>query len=107
MFYDELSMFLELSKYKEDILVNFKYSKRRDFKYFLKNNFIFKRLYSDEDIVCFFNLFFNCLDSKGVKVIYLVEEFLEFKNNRLKDIVEFYVVYIDDIMICGSMVFNF
>ncbi|TQW85188.1 GNAT family N-acetyltransferase, partial [Clostridioides difficile] len=33
MFYDELSMFLELSKYKEDILANFKYSKRRDFKY--------------------------------------------------------------------------
>ncbi len=53
MFYDELSMFLELSKYKEDILANFKYSKRRDFKYSLKNNLTFKRLYSDEDIVCF------------------------------------------------------
>ncbi|MDL0417632.1 GNAT family N-acetyltransferase, partial [Clostridioides difficile] len=75
--------------------------------YSLKNNLTFKRLYSDEDIVCFFNLLSNCLDSKGAKVIHSVEELLEFKNNRLKDIVEFYAVYIDDIMICGSMVFNF
>lgn len=107
MFYDELSMFLELNKYKEDILSNFSYSKRRDFKYSLKNNLIFKRVYDDKDVISFFELLSNCLDRKGAKLIHSIEELLDFKNNRLKDIVEFYAVYIGDIMICGSMVFNF
>ncbi|EQF29134.1 femAB family protein [Clostridioides difficile CD160] len=107
MFYDELSMFLELNKYKENILKNFSYSKRRDFKYSLKNNLTFKRLYDDKDVISFFELLSNCLDRKSAKLIHSIEELLDFKNNRLKDIVEFYAVYIDDIMICGSMVFNF
>ena len=105
--YDEISCYIDFEAYKEDIPSNFTAGRRRDYKYSLKNNPEFKKLESDEAVGQFYNILCENLQKFDAKPVHSLEELLEFKNERLKDEVEFYGVYVENKMIAGSMVFLF
>ena len=105
--YNELSLYIDLKKYDSIIENNFSASKRRDYKYSLKNNLICKKLKNDYEINDFYNLLILSLTNHNTKPAHSLEELLDFKKNRFSDIVEFYGVYYKDNLIAGSMVFNF
>ena len=105
--YNELSLYIDFKKYDSIIENNFSASKRRDFKYSLKNNLQFKKLKNDYEINDFYKLLILSLTNHNTKPVHSLEELLDFKKNRFTDIVEFYGVYYKDNLIAGSMVFNF
>lgn len=104
---NELSLYIDFSKYLPIIENNFSASKRRDLKYSLKYNLQFKVLVTDEEVNCFYKLLVESLKKHNTKPVHSLEELLNFKNIRFKDIVKFYGVYYKDNLIAGSMVFNF
>lgn len=59
------------------------------------------------EIELFYNILCDNLKKFNSKPVHILEELIDFKKNRLKDIVDFYGVYKDDILIAGSMVFKF
>lgn len=105
--YDEISCYIDFDNYNEDIIFNFTAGRRRDYRYSLKNELSFKKLETDIEIENFYNILCDNLKKFGAAPVHSLDEILEFKNERLTDIVEFYGVYKDDRMIAGSMVFLF
>lgn len=105
--YNELSLYIDFKKYDPIIENNFSSSKRRDLKYSFKNNLQFKILKDDSEVSDFYKLLVLSLTNHNTKPVHSLEELLDFKNNRLSNIVEFYGVYYNEKMIAGSMVFNF
>ncbi len=105
--YDEISFHIDFKEYKEDVISNFTASRRRDYKYSLKNNLEFKELTTINEIELFYNILCGNLNKFDSKPVHSLEELIDFKENRLKDIVDFYGVFQDDILIAGSMVFKF
>lgn len=105
--YDELSCYIDFAQYKEDILSNFSSGRRRDYKYSLKNDLVFRRLDDRVDIEDFYRILRENLQKFGAAPVHSLEELLEFKEKRLRDIVEFYGVFQENRMIAGSMVFLF
>lgn len=105
--FDELSSYINLIKYKQDIISNFTASKRRDYKYSLKNNLKFLKLESYEEISGFHSILCDNLKKYHKKPVHSLEDLMNFKETRLKNIVDFYGVYYDEILVAGSMVFRF
>ena len=105
--YDELSFVIDYKTYNKDILSNFDNQRKRGTKKALKNNLRFKRLQYDEEIETFYLLLENNLKKFNTKPVHSLKELLDFKNERLPEIVEFYGVFENNEMIAGSMVFNF
>ena len=105
--YDEISCYIDFEYYKEDIPSNFTVGRRRDYKYSLKNNPEFKKLESDEEVSQFYDILCKNLQKFNAKPVHSLEELLGFKNERLKNEVEFYGVYVENKMIAGSMIFLF
>lgn len=103
----ELNFYLPLEKYKEDILVNFTSGKRRDYRYSIKNNLLFKKLDFDNEVKNYYFILNENLTQLGLTCIHTCDELLEFKNERIKDEVEFYGVFYRNEMIAGSMIFIF
>ena len=106
-YYDELSFYVDCKKLPDDIISAFSSGRRRDYKYSLKNGFEFKKLEKDSEIEEFYNLLLGNLKKFNKKPVHSLDEILEFKNSRLKNIVEFYGVYQQNKMLSGSMVFKF
>lgn len=105
--YTELSLYIDFDNYSPVIENNFSASKRRDLKYSLKYNLEFRTLETDDEVDDFYNLLLKSLEKHNTKPVHSLEELLEFKNIRFKDIVKFYGVYYKNNLIAGSMVFNF
>lgn len=105
--YDELSFYIDFNEYKEDIISNFSASRRRDYKYSLKNNLEFIKLETNEEIELFYNILCNNLMKFGSEPVHTLKELFDFKENRLNNIIEFYGVYLQNTLIAGSMVFKF
>lgn len=105
--YDELSCYIDFASYQEDIAANFTSSRRRDYKYAIKNKLTFRKLASREEIGCFYQLLCDNLKKFDAKPVHSLEEILEFHEERLKELVEFYGVYNKEQMIAASMVFLF
>lgn len=105
--YDELSCYIDFACYQEDIASNFTSGRRRDYHYSLKNELEFRQIRLEEEIECFYQILCNNLRKFDAKPVHSLEELNEFQKVRLKDIVEFYGVFLDGRMIAGSMVFLF
>lgn len=105
--YDEISCYIDFNNYQENVLSNFTYGRRRDYKYSLRNNLEFRMIDKEEEIRSFYNILCDNLKKYDTAPVHSLEELLEFKENRLPNIVEFYGVFWKEQMIAGSMVFNF
>lgn len=105
--YDQLSCYIDFARYNDDVVSNFTSGKRRDYKYSLKNGLTFRRLDKDSEVRDFYGILCGNLQKFDAKPVHSLEELLEFKNERLKDVTAFYGVFYEERMIAGSMVFLF
>lgn len=105
--FEELSCYIDFRDYKDDIASNFSSGRRRDYKYSLKNELSFKMLQTSSEIEAFYEILCGNLRKFDAKPVHTLEQMLEFKEHRLKDVVEFYGVFHEERMIAGSMVFLF
>lgn len=105
--YSELSFYINCETLPDDIISGFTAGRRRDYRYSLKHDLIFKKLEEDSQIEDFYGVLCNNLKKHGVFPVHTLDELLEFKHDRLKEYVDFYGVYLGDKMVAGSMVFCF
>lgn len=105
--YDEISFYIDFEDYNADIASNFSSSRRRGYKYSLKNELYFRELKEDKEIEDFYNILCDNLKKHNTKPVHTLNELLEFKNKRLTEVVKFYGVFCKDKMISGSMMFLF
>lgn len=105
--YNELNYYMRLERYQEDILSQFSSSKRRDFRYSLKNDLTFKELTTPEAIKDFYGVLQLNLEKLGLTSVHTYNELLELKQERFNKNIEFYGVYKGEQIIAGSMIFLF
>ena len=105
--YDELNYYMHLDRYREDVLAQFSSSKRRDYRYSLKNDLVFRPLETKEEIAAFYEVLKLNLAKLGLNAVHSLEDLYDLKFNRFDDKIQFYGVYLEDKMIAGSMIFVF
>lgn len=105
--YNELNFYLDLEKYTDNIEEQFSSSKRRDYRYSLRNNLEFHKLNNVEEIGLFYQVLCTNLKSLGLACIHTLDELVDFHNNRLTREVEFYGVFLNKKIIAGTMLFYF
>lgn len=105
--YTELNYYMSMKRYQEDILAQFSSSKRRDYRYSLKNNLVFKELCNDWEIEQFYEVLQLNLKKLGLSSVHSLEDLKDLKFNRFNERIHFFGVFKDDIMIAGSMIFFF
>jgi hypothetical protein len=105
--YSELSTYIDFETYKQEIKTNFSHRQKRNLKYSLKHALQFKKITDDNDIYFFYKILEKNLEKFNAKPVHTINELLDFKNNRLKDIIEFYGVYFEGKMISAAMTFKF
>lgn len=105
--YNELNYCMRLDRYRQDVLAQFSSSKRRDYRYSLKNNLQFRQLETREEIAAFYEVLKLNLAKLGLHAVHTLEDLYDLKFNRFDDKIRFYGVYLEDKMIAGSMIFVF
>ena len=105
--YNELNYYMHLDRYKADVLAQFSSSKRRDYRYSLKNELVFRALQTAEEIAAFYEVLKLNLAKLGLNAVHTLEDLYDLKFNRFDDKIQFYGVYLEDKMIAGSMIFIF
>lgn len=103
--YNELNFYMQVAKYKEDVISVFSSSKRRDYRYSLKNNLEFKELFEKQQIAEYYEILLKNLKKLGAPVVHSLDDLLDLKTNRIYDFMRFYGVYFEGKMIAGSVVF--
>lgn len=105
--YNELNYYLPLERYQEDILAPFSSSKRRDYRYSLKNDFTFCRLDTKEEIAAYYQVLLMNLRKLGLNPVHTLEDLYDLRFNRFPERIRFYGVYKDEKIVAGSMLFYF
>lgn len=105
--FDEVSFYIDVQHAPEDLLSILTSSRRRDYRYSLKNNLKFRHLDTNEEIVDFYAILIKNLEKFNAKPVHTIEELIELKRNRLTDIIDFYGVFYEDKMVAGTMLFYF
>ena len=105
--YNELNYFMHLDRYRTDVISQFSSSKRRDYRYSLKNPLQFKLLETQEEIAQFYEVLKLNLAKLNLHAVHSLEDLYNLKFNRFDDQIQFYGVYLEEQMIAGSMIFVF
>ncbi len=105
--YNELNYYMHLDRYREDALAQFSSSKRRDYRYALKNPFTFRLLQTREEVADFYRVLQLNLQKLGLKAVHTLEDLYDLKYERFPEQIRFYGVYLDDTLVAGSMIFIF
>lgn len=106
--YSEICFYVDIKNAPEDLLSILNSSRRRAYKYSCRNNLIYRRMDSREEIADFYKILSENLKKFAVKPVHTFKELIDFKENRLSDIVDFYGVYTsDNRLIAGTMLFYF
>lgn len=103
----EVGFFIDLAVNAENIEEKFEKLKRRKLNKAIKQNLLFKKIEKDSEIEEFYDVLSDNMLKFDTMPVHSLDDLLEFKNVRLKNLVSFYAVYKDETMIAGSMVFNF
>lgn len=105
--YSELSTYIDFSNgYSQEIQCNFNYRQKRNLKCALKIDMDFKRIESFEEIRNFYSILEKNLLKFKTKPVHTLDELIDFKDNRLKNYIDFYGVYYRDEIIAGTMIFK-
>ena len=105
--FDEVSFYVDIEHAPEDMLSILTASRRRGYRHSLKNDLEFRRVETDEEIAEFYAILVKNLEKFGTKPVHTVDELLEFKRQRLTDIVDFYGVFYQGKIVAGTMLFYF
>lgn len=105
--YTELNYYMNLAKYQDDILMQFSSSKRRDYRYSLKNELEFKELTQISDIKDYYEVLQLNLKKLGLSAVHQFEDLIDLKFNRFMERIRFFGVYKEEKIIAGSMIFLF
>jgi len=105
--YDEIAFYLKCADIPEDGLSMMSSSRRRDYRYSLKNDFRIERLETDDQVEVFYSILEENLKKFNTSPVHTLQELLDFKNYRLPDTVRFYGVFDEDEMVAGAMLFDF
>ncbi|MCR5204103.1 MAG: GNAT family N-acetyltransferase [Lachnospiraceae bacterium] len=105
--YNEIAFFLKCNNLPEDGMSMMSASRRRDYKYSLKNDFRIECLKTDEQVKEFYMILEENLKKFDTVPVHSVEELLDFKNHRLSDLVRFYGVFEENRLVAGTMLFDF
>lgn len=103
----ELGYYVDFGDYNKDIVSNFSSSRRRDYRYSLKNDLIFRQLKTEKEIQDFYNVLCDNYTKFHKIPVHTLEELLDLKYSRIPQNVDFYGVYLQDRLMAGSMVFLF
>jgi len=104
---NELSFYIDCEALGDDITASWSSGRRRDLRYSMKNGLSFRKLESDEELHRFYTILGDNLARHGTYPVHTVEELKDFRDNRLRDEVDFYGVFLDDRFLAGSMLFYF
>ena len=91
--FKELSTYIDLDTYKEDILSNFAQGKRTNVHNCVKEGLLTKELEADEEIKVFYDILCENLSKYDTKPVHTLQELLELKKNRLKSECGFYGLF--------------
>lgn len=105
--YDELNYYMVMERYREDVTAPFTSSKRRDYRYSLKNGLFFRKLDTKEEIAAYYQVLLMNLKKLELPVVHSLDDLFDLKFNRFDERIEFYGVFTDDELIAGSMLFYF
>jgi len=105
--YKEISTYIDLSSYNEDIKKNFTSGQKENLRHSMKHELEFKQIFTDEEINKFYIVLCDNLAKFNTSPIHTANELIDFKQNRLKNIILFFGVYFGNEMIAGSMLFKF
>ncbi len=105
--YCELSLYVDLEQAPEDLLAALSSSRRRDYRYSLSHDLVFRRLETDEEIRQFHSMLSNNLLKFNARPVHTPEEMLLLKRDTLPDETDFYGAFYGDRMIAGTMLFYF
>lgn len=103
----EVGYYIDSSCYDNDIISNLSSSRRRDYRYSLKNQFSFREFFLKEEIGLFYEILLDNYKKFNKHPVHKLDELIEFHESRLMDLVRFFGVYYDRKMIAGAMVFCF
>lgn len=103
----EVGYYIDQNCYNSDIISNLSSSRRRDYKYSLRNQFSFRELFLKEEIGEFYNILLDNYKKFNKNPVHKLDELIEFHESRLKNLVRFFGVYHNNKMIAGAMVFCF
>ena len=104
---NELSFFIDCKKIDEDITKTWVVGRRRDYKYSLRNNLVFRKLNGDDELLEFYEMLKENLSRHGTKPVHTLEELKEFRDTRLINNVDFYGVFYQKELAAGTMLFYF
>ena len=104
---EELSLYVDFSTYKEDIIKNLSQGKRTDVNNCIKEGMYFAEIESDEDIERFYELLCRNLEKYDAKPVHTLEELRKLKYSVLKEKCEFWGIYLGKKLIAGGMLFLF
>lgn len=105
--FKELNLYIDFSKYKENILSNFSQGKRTNINNCKKKGVTFKKLNERSEINTFYNILCQTLQKYNRLPVHNLDELLLLKDEILLNECEFYGAFLDDEMIAGSMMFYF
>lgn len=104
----ELGFYIDLEGASPSgVTEGFSASRRRDLRKALQNGMTFRELEGEGEIREFYGLLEANMRKFSRRPVHTLEELLDFKRERLKDIVSFYGVFYEGQMIAGGMAFDF
>lgn len=105
--YNEVSFIVYTGSINDDLLAKMSGSRRRDYRYSLRNELKFQELRTKTEIEQFYNILCKNLLRFETTPVHTIDELFDFKEKRLVNIVNFYGVYYHELLIAGAMLFKF
>ncbi len=105
--FNELNYYMHLERYKDNVISQFSSSKRRDYRYSLKQGLKFKKLETKAEMAAYYDILLKNLTKFNARAVHSLENLYDLRFNRFQDRIEFYGVYLENKMIAGSMIFIF
>ena len=103
----EIGFFLDLSTLPDNYQNSFEKLRKRKLNKARRENLWFKKLSDEKEIGTFYEVLQDNMKKFNTVPVHTLSELLNFKQQRLRNVVSFYGVYHGKKMIAGSMVFSF
>lgn len=105
--FSALSLIVDYAHFNDNVYSNLSQGKRTDVNNCKKAGMICRKIEADEEIKTMYSILCKTLEKYNAKPVHTIEELLDFKNERLRNNVAFFGIYLEDKMVAGSMMFYF